>query len=173
MAMSKATWGSEMSVPILPAAAERRPPAAPTSVAGGFEAHDPPAQSWEFAGGIPVFACTRSVSRGRSWKLCSDHSGRSFAVLHRRDRGRGVRAAEEAKAARWHAGGPRALLRGNAGCSSVTGRATCQRVVLRCIHRVVLRFYVQKLVELTEQGVNVGASACAIASACGCGCGCG
>jgi hypothetical protein len=77
-------------------------------------------------------------------------------------------------------------MRGNSGCSSVTGRATCQRVEVRCTHRVVLRFYVQKMVELVtqksktreqlrEQGVGAGASACAIAiaSACGCGCGCG
>jgi hypothetical protein len=100
----------------------------------------PPHNVENWQAGIPFFACTRSVSRGRSWKLCSDHSGRSFAVLHRRHRGRGVCAAEEAKAARSHAGGPRALLRGNAGCSSVTGRATCQRVELRCTHRLVLRF---------------------------------
>ncbi len=77
------------------------------------------------------------------------------------------------------------MLRGKSGCSSVTGRATCQRVVLRCTHRVVLRFYVQKMVELItqksktreqlkeEEGVGAGASACALASACGCGCGCG
>lgn len=59
----------------------------------------------------------------------------------------------------------------------MTGRATCQRVVLRCTHRVVLRFYVQKMVELItqksktteqlkEEGVGAGASVCAIASAC-------